>query len=62
MGTNVAPILTNIYMALLENELKMKCKSDPKLSWPVLIKRFFDDGFQGITKGIRKDVIYWIDQ
>ena len=30
MGTNVAPILTNIYMALLENELKNKCKSNPK--------------------------------
>jgi len=45
MGTNVAPILTNIYMAMLENELKMKCKSDPKLIWPVLFKRFIDDGF-----------------
>ena len=31
METNVAPILTNIYMALLENELKAKCYSDSKL-------------------------------
>ena len=31
MGTNVAPILTNIYMAILENELKMKCKTDPQI-------------------------------
>ena len=56
MGTNVEPILTNIYMAMLENELKMKCKTDPKLIWPVLFKRFIDDGF-GITKGVRKDII-----
>ena len=61
MGTNVAPILTNIYMAMLENELKKKCNTDPKLIWPVLFKRFIDDGF-GITKGVREDVIYWIDQ
>ena len=61
MGTNVAPILTNIYMAMLENELKIKCCSDPKLIWPVLFKRFIDDGF-GITKGLRKDVEYWIEQ
>ena len=38
MGTNVAPILTNIYMAMLEIELKMKCKTDPKLIWPILFK------------------------
>jgi len=61
MGTNVAPILTNIYMALLENELKSKCKSDPKIIWPILFKRFIDDGF-GITKGVREDVIYWIEK
>ena len=60
MGTNVAPILTNMYMALLENEFKTKCYSDPKLIWPVLFKRFIDDGF-GITKGLREDVIYWIE-
>ena len=48
-------------MALLENELKLKCKLDPKLIWPVLFKRFIDDGF-GITKGDQKDVIYWIEK
>ena len=57
MGTNVAPILTNIYMAMLENELKVKCETDSKLIWPVLFKRFIDDGF-GITKGVREDVVY----
>ena len=61
MGTNVAPILTNIYMALLEIELKNKCKSDPKLIWPVLFKRFIDDGF-GVTTGFRKDILYWIEK
>ena len=46
---------------MLENELKAKCCSDPKLIWPVLFKRFIDDGF-GITKGLRKDVMYWIEK
>ena len=55
METNVAPILTNIYMAMLE----FKCETDPKLIWPILLKRFIDDGF-GITKGVREDVVYWI--
>jgi len=48
-------------MAMLENELKMKCITDPKLIWPNLFKRFIDDGF-GITKGNRDDVIYWIEK
>jgi len=61
MGTNVVPILTNIYMALLENELKLKCESDPKIIWPILFKCFIDDGF-GITKGVREEVIYWIEK
>ena len=46
---------------MLENELKMKCKTDPKLIWPVLFKHFIDDGI-GITKGNREDVIYWIEK
>ena len=46
---------------MLENELSAKCINDPKLIWPVLFKRFIDDGF-GITKGDRKDVIYWIQK
>ena len=55
MGTNVTPILTNIYMAMLENELKVKCKTDPKLIWPVLFNLFIDDGFD-INKGVQEDV------
>ena len=50
MGTNVAPILANIYMAKLELLLKEKCKTDIKLKWPTLFKRFIDDGF-GIMEG-----------
>ena len=49
MGTNVAPILANIYMATLENLLKEKSKTNTKIIWPLLFKRFIDDGF-GITK------------
>ena len=44
MGTNVAPILANIYIAKLEALLKEKCKTDIKLKWPILFKRFIDDG------------------
>ena len=54
MGTNVAPILTNIYLARLENILRNKCVTDNKLVWPILFKRFIDDGF-GVTKGSKKD-------
>ena len=46
---------------MLENELKAKCKTEPKLIWPILFKRFIDDGF-GITKGVREDIIYWIEK
>ena len=48
-------------MAMLEKELQQKCNSNPKLIWPVLFKRFIDDGF-GITLGLRNDVIYWIEK
>ena len=58
MGTNVAPILANIYVAMLENELRAKCKNDPKLKRPVLMKRFIVDGF-GIFYGTKEDIVYW---
>ena len=47
MGSNVAPILANIYMAMLENELRNKCILDPKLEWLGLLKKIIDDGFGG---------------
>ena len=37
MGTNLAPILANLYLAMLQEELKNKYKHDVKLKWP---KRF----------------------
>ena len=54
MGTNVALILANIYMATLENLLKEKCKTNKKIIWPLLFKRFVDDGF-GITKANKNE-------
>ena len=36
MGTNVAPILANIYLAKLEQILFEKSKNDSKLIWPIL--------------------------
>ena len=49
MGTNVAPILANIYTARLEQILREK--------WPRLFKRFIDDGF-GIMEGNKSDFEY----
>ena len=61
MGTNVAPILANIYMAKLEMLLKEKCKTDIKLKWPILFKRFIDDGF-GIMEGNKLDFEYRVSE
>ena len=61
MGTNLAPILANLYLAMLQEELKKKCVNDQKLKWPKLFLRFIDDGF-GIMEGAKKDVEYWINQ
>jgi len=61
MGTNLAPILANLYLAMLQEELKSKCKHDTKLKWPKLFLRFIDDGF-GIFEGTKKEIEYWIIQ
>ena len=50
MGTNNAPILANCTWLGWNTMLKEKCKTDPKLKWPVLFKRFIDDSF-GIIDG-----------
>ena len=55
MGTNVAPILANIFMAMLENELRSKCILDPKLKRPILFKRFIDDGFR-VFDGTKEEI------
>ena len=56
MGTNVAPILANLYLAKLEKMLKEKTKNDPKMIWPTFFRRYIDDGF-GITKGSKADIM-----
>ena len=61
MGTNVAPILANIYMATLENLLKEKSKTNTKIIWPLLFKRFIDDGF-GITKANKNEFETWVNE
>ena len=48
MGTNLAPILANIYMAMLEEELYIICIRK-NIIWPVMFKRFINDGF-GVIK------------
>ena len=53
MGTNLAPILANLYLAMLQEELKNRCKHDVNLKWPTLFLRFIDDGF-GIFEGTKK--------
>ena len=61
MGTNVAPILANLYLAKLEKILKEKTINDPLMVWPIFFKRYIDDGF-GITKGSKANVEYWIKE
>jgi hypothetical protein len=59
MGTNLAPILANIYLAILEKEIKEDNKNDPLFKWPIFFKRFIDD-ILGIMDGSMEDVKYFI--
>ena len=59
MGTNLAPILANIYLDMLEKEIKEDNKNDPKFKWPMFFKRFIDD-IRGIMDGSIEDVNYFI--
>ena len=61
MGTNLAPILANLCLAMLQEKLKKKCIQDKKLKWPIIFQRFIDDGF-GIMERNKEDVKYWINQ
>ena len=61
MGTCEAAILASKYMAMLKNEFRKKCVSDPNLKWPTLFFRFLNDGF-GIFKKNKNQVEYWINQ
>ena len=53
MGINLAPILSNLYLAMLQEELKRKHVHDFKLKWPKRFLRFIDNGFD-ILEGTKK--------
>ena len=57
MGTNLAPILANIYMATLKGELYSICKNK-NIIWPEMYKRFIDDG-SGVIKSNTKEFSKW---
>ena len=52
MGTNLAPIFTSIYMAILEEELNIICIKK-NIKRPKMLKRFIDNGF-GVIKSNKK--------
>ena len=53
IGTNSAPVLANLYLAMFQEELKKKYVHDKKLKWPILFQRFIGDGFR-IMEGTKK--------
>ena len=55
MGTNLAPILANLYMAMLEEELYIVC-IQKNIVWPEMFKRFIDDGF-GVIKSNKNNFL-----
>ena len=60
MRTNLAPILANIYMAMLEEELYIICIRK-NIIWPEMFKRFIDDGF-GVIKCNKKQFSRWVEE
>ena len=56
MGTNLAPISTNIYMAMLEKELNIISKNK-NITRPKMFKRFIDDGFGVIKSNNNKNAM-----
>ena len=48
-------------MAKLENLQKDKSKTNTKIIWPVLFKRFIDDGF-GSTEANKEEFEYWVQE
>ena len=53
MGTNVAPILANLCLAKLEQELETTC-TEKNIKCTTFYKRFMDDSF-GIFIGTQKE-------
>ena len=60
MGTNLAPILTNIYMGLLDEEVNNICIKK-NIKRPKMFKRFSDDGF-GVIKSNKKEFLQWVNE
>ena len=56
MGTNVAPILANLYLAILEQDLEIIC-SAINIQCASFYKRFIADGF-GIFIGTKKHLLH----
>ena len=60
MDTNLAPILANLYMAMLEVELYIICKKK-NIQWPKMFKRFIADSFD-VTKSNKKEFLMWVKE
>ena len=58
MGTNLAPMLTDIYMAILDKELSIIC-TEKNITWPKMFKRSTDDEF-GVIKSNKNNFWYWL--
>jgi hypothetical protein len=59
MGTSLAPMLANIFMALLEHKINIIANLDNKLILPIFFKRFIDDGL-GVMDGTLEQIKYFV--
>ena len=53
MRTNLAPILANLYLAMLQQELKQRCIHDKNLKGLILFQRFGGLGIMEVQKRCR---------
>ena len=60
MGTNIAPILANLYLAMLQQELETICKSK-NIKCPTFYKRFID-GSVGIFVSTKKEFMTGLNE
>ena len=59
MGTPLAPVLANLYLAFLERTLQAKAV-ESNIRWPILYKRFIDDCFI-IYQGNKTNLLEFVD-
>jgi len=59
MGTPLAPVLANLYLAFLERTLQAKAV-ESNIMWPILYKRFIDDCFI-IYQGNKTNLLEFVD-